>query len=448
MNYHDKYLKYKIKYLKLKNINILDGGAKNQRFECKPNQDKFTDICVPSANGKYKNQDRCINDCETKFISNQLIKANIKGEALKFQLFIKEIIKDEKIDVYIKGGNVIGLSLLKMIYDKYKNDDKKFKESFNEFLKLELIKDWDFASYTKNAITEEYRDKLDTIAKKYKLEPRAKTFILYQTKKPILLEDKALFEISVLDYDNYSKLELPLTTMKVKVNEYNVKYIFMFAKSFLDYKKGREFDFDILKRMIQKINIIVHPHKNGLYDFNNKNKFDKGPINDDLLDYIKDFAKDDMNVTQFLVTHIIDPFRLFYRLPDKNIPKTDKLKKFIKNELGSKDLPDWLIDTKKISNLIKTFAQKLGTKIKEIYISEIQDNKSILESINKVLEFLNGINFGRLQIEINNGLISKNNMKILSTLVKPLIDEVGKEGITSLQDNDATTKFLKFYANL
>jgi hypothetical protein len=180
MSYYEKYIKYKAKYLKLQEAGGQNETKQNkqnkERHECKP-ENKYLDICIPNPKGQYKSKESCMNDCENKYINHQLIKAHIKGETLQFYLFIKDIIQNEKIDVYVKGGNVIGLAILKMIYNKYKNNDKEFKKCFDEFLKLNLIKDWDFASYTKNPITDEYRSKLDDIAEKYKLVPRAKTFI-------------------------------------------------------------------------------------------------------------------------------------------------------------------------------------------------------------------------------------------------------------------------------
>ena len=445
MDHHDKYIKYKNKYIVLKNDQIKHIQQGGEKYKCQPNADRFKDICITAQNGRYRNKEKCINDCEIKFINDQLLKGNIRDETAKFYSFIKDIIKNEKIDVYIKGGNVLGIALLKIIYDKYRDDGEKFKECFYKFIELELIKDWDFASYTKNIITEEYRDKLDKIAQKYKLVPRAKTYILYQSKRPILLNDKPLFEISVLDSDNYSKLELPLTTMKIKINEYNIKYIFMFAKSFFTYQKKEEFDFDMLKRMIDRINIIVHPHKNGLYDFDRMNKFDKGNINDELIDFIKEFTNHDLNLAQFFITHIEDLFRMLYRLPEKNIPKTIRIKKFIEDELDGMKAPTWLIDTEKISEFVIIFAEKFGKKLRELYIDERKNGKSVQDSTNRVLDFIHGVSFNRLQIEINNKLITDSNMKILSMIVKPLIDEVSNDGINNLEDGNKIVSFFKFY---
>jgi len=422
--YYDKYMKYKAKYLELKG-GAINKTSKQERHECKP-QNKYADICIPNPKGEYRTKDSCINDCENKYINHHLIKAHIKGETLQFYLFIKDIIKNENIDVYIKGGNVIGIYLLKMIYEKYKNDDLKFKHAFDEFLKLELIKDWDFAGYTKNEITQRYRENLDNIADKYKLVPRAKTFVLYRTKRPILIEEKALFEIAILDSDAYTKLEIPMTTMKVRVNEYNIKYIFMFAKSFLN----KEFDFDIIKKMISKINVIVHPHKNGLYDPGNK--FDKGGFSEELLKFIDEFAKKDKSISQFLIIHLQDPFRMLYRLPEKNIPKTEKIKKFIREDIKGSKLPNWLMDTEKISKLVKSFAKSLGQKLKDI------------NDLDKIDKFMCGLNLKSNRDKYDT-LFSNDSKELLQLIFGPILPLMEKRDTSDSEKKcDSISGYIKF----
>jgi len=431
MDYYKKYLKYKMKYSQLTNnielnydLNIQTGGAEKIRYECKPTNE-FKDICIKNEKGKYRSKESCVNDCETAYINEHLINIKIKGETVKFYLFIKDIITNENINVYIKGGNVIGLKLLKMIYDKYKNDDNKFKQVFNKFLELELIKDWDFAAYTTKPIDDEYRKKLDDIAEKYKLVPRAKTFILYQTKKPILTDDKPLFEISIVeDADLFSKLEIPLTTMKVKITQFNLKYIYMFAKSFLAYKNNKEdFDFDVLKHMLDKIKIITHPHKKGLYDVGEKKeKYDKGNLNDDLLDFINKYDDFDRNFPQFLITHLEDPYRMLFRLIDKNIKKSDKIKDFIKNEMKDDPRQSWLFDSKWLLDKINVFMKDFGNNIHNIYITEYYTSNSLEKSLEKVDKFLSGINFGRTEIELDN--FSDDGRKLLKLMLGQLINEI------------------------
>jgi hypothetical protein len=451
-SYYEKYMKSKQQYIDLKNHHASSlqcgrneqYGGKGIRHSCDPTK-KYSNICAKDDKGYYKSEGKCINDCETKYITHHLTKSNIRGETVKFYLFIKDIIKNEKIDVYIKGGNVIGMYLLKMIYNKYKNDDAKFKKAFDEFLKLELMKDWDFAAYTESdrgshtrrEITPDYRKKLDKMAKKYKLVPRAKTFVLYQTYKPILIDNKALFEIAILDSDAYSTLELPMTTMKVKVHEYNLKYIYMFAKSFLAHElTGEAFDFDILKKMIKSINVVVHPHESGLYVPGKH--FDNGGLSDDLIYFINTFTEGDSKLSQFLVIHLQDPYRLLYRFPEKNVPKTKKIKKFIKSELpgtSKRDMPSWLMETSKLSKMTKAFAEALGQEIQKIYEKG---------SVDKVSEFTSGIKFCRTQIEYNN--FSEESKDVLNVMLKPLIDSMGQEQIKSSvsKEKNDVIKFIKF----
>jgi hypothetical protein len=429
MDYYKKYLKYKLKYYNLRNVNNINNNVNidlcgGMRFDCDP-KEKFKDICKENEKGKYKTKESCINDCENQYINKHLLDINIKGETVKFYLFIKDIIQNEKINVYIKGGNVIGLKLLKMIYNKYKNDDKKFREIFNKFLSLELIKDWDFAAYTTQPIDDKYREKLDKIAEKYKLVPRAKTFILYQTKRPILTEDKPLFEISIVeDADSFSKLEIPMTTMKVKITEYNLKYIYMFAKSFLAYKnKNEEFDFDIIKRMLDKINILIHPHKKGLYDVGEKKeRYDKGELNDELIKFINTYDDFDKNFPQFLITHLEDPYRMLFRLIDKNIKKSEKIKQFIKDDMKDDPRQTWLFDSKWLLDKIYVFMKAFGEKIHKIYIDEYYTTNSLEKSLHKVGKFLEGINFGRTEIELDN--FSEDGKKLINLMLGKLIKEI------------------------
>lgn len=427
MTEYDKYVKYKWKYLQLKQ----DGNitSNNQKFECQPTK-KFSEICVESPNGIYKTKDGCINDCEGKYINFNLVKARLKSETRKFELFIRNIL-DKHMKVYIKGGNVLGLNILKMLYNKYKDDD--FEKHFNNFLKMDLIKDWDFAAYSDKKLDMTYRSELDGVAKQFNLVPRAKTFILYQTKFPMKLDDKVLFEIALLDNEDLSGLELPLTTMKMKVTPYNIKYIFMFAKLFYSYKVKKEpFDMDVIKRMINAIDFIIYPHVNGLF-LANKDKFDTGGLSEPLLDLIKKVSNNDINTVQFLITHFIEPNRMFLRLIDKNIPKTQKILDFLKEE-KILEKPKWLLDINKINNLISTFVNTLSNKLVEVY----KQNKNL----DDVMAFLDKVNLKRIEIEFDN--CCDDGMNMVKKIFSPLVNEYGINKLSELQDTNQLTHILKF----
>jgi hypothetical protein len=425
MEFEEKYIKYKIKYLNLleskqNEVNIqyeenMFGGGK---FKCNPEEEKYKDICIPDPKGKYKSKESCMNDCDRDFITSQLKKANLFKESVQFYYFIKDLIKKENMKIYIKGGNVIGLAVLKLIYDKYKDDDCKFSQAFEKFLDMELIKDWDFQAYTDDKkIDETYRTKLDHMAAKYKLVPRAKTFILYQTKYPIEVYEKALFEIAILDTDSneYSKLEIPLTTMKVRINEFNLKYIFVLAKSFYSWTtKSIPIDLDIVKKVISKLNIIIHPNKFGLYD--PKYKLDTGEVNENLINLIQKYTKKNIFWTQFLITQLEDPYRIIYRMPDKNLKKTEKIIQFIDANLPNLSKPSWLLDVNKTNNIINGFIKELGSHLAQIYKET--------HSLDEVLKFLEGSNFGKPQIQIEWDEFDTETKSRLKKIFEPVVKQI------------------------
>lgn len=402
----------------------LTGG----KYMCEANKNNYSQICpilpdksksLKDEKNIFKTKAECENECEKKFITVQLKKSHLYNESVQFYLFIKDLIQKENMKIYIKGGNVIGLVVLKLIYDEYANNDVKFERAFKKFLSLELIKDWDFTAYTDGVDTDEkYRAKLDKMAAKYRLVPRAKTFILYQTKVPILVYDKALFEIAIIPADTpYSKMEIPLTTMKVEVTEHNLKYIFIMAKNFYSYKtKGIPIDLSIVKKVISRTHIKIHSHKKGMYD--PKPKIDVGDLNNNLVDFISKFAGGDKYLTQFLITQLEDPYRLVYRMPEKNIVKTKQIENFISQNLPKTPKPDWLLDTDKATNLLNKFIDKLGMELKKIY--------SQSHLFDSVLDFLEGANFGKPQIQIEWEEIGQEAKNKIKRIFTPLVQQIGR----------------------
>jgi len=441
--HQEKYLKYKQKYLELisklkyissENINpevnnyinhILVGGRRknkkrkkskngsnynsknsNERFNCDP-ENKFSEICSSNSKGYYNSKSSCMNDCENRYIKYNLKKANIFSETTIFTNFIYTLFS-KNYEVYLKGGTVLGLYILKLLYEKYGNNEKEFEKYFNELVKLDLIKDWDFTSYTHKPIDDNLEKELANIAKKNNLVRRGKLFILYQTEYPIKVKDVALFEISILQDEIFSNLELPLTTMKIKINKKNLNHIFMFAKCFYSYKvKNIPIDTDIIKHMTSKLNFFIYPNKDGLFSIN-KDNYHIGALNKNIVEYIHKFSHN-LDKEQFLITQIQEPNRIFYRLLEKNIPKADKIVAFLKKY----DLPSdhsWLLDTKSIEKLITTFISNLGDKIVDIFNKQSNPD----DGLNAVTDFLEGIFFKRIEIEYpNTGEKGKNLIKLL-----------------------------------
>jgi hypothetical protein len=450
--HQEKYLKYKQKYLelisKLKYISsenkntevnnyindILVGGRRknknksknnsynnsknsNERFNCEP-ENKFSEICSSNSKGYYNSKSGCMNDCENRYIKYNLKKANIFSETTIFSNFIYTLIS-KNYEVYLKGGTVLGLYILKLLYDKYADDYTTFEKYFNELVKLDLIKDWDFTSYTHKPIDNNLEKDLANIAKKNHLVRRGKTFILYQTEYPIKVNDAALFEISIMEDEIFSNLELPLTTMKIKINKKNLNHIFMFAKCFYSYKiKNIPIDTDIIKHMTSKLNFLIYPNKEGLFSIN-KDNYNIGSLNKNIVEYIHKFSHN-LDKEQFLITQIQEPNRIFYRLLEKNIPKTEKIVAFLKKY----DLPSdhsWLLNVKSIEKLIASFISNLGNKIIDIFNKQ----SNPVDGLNAVSDFLEGVNLRRIEIEYpNTGEKGKNLIKkLLSKIYKKIPED-------------------------
>ena len=215
----------------------------------------------------------------------------------------------------------------------------------------------------------------------------------------------------------------------------------MFCKSFLAYKqKGEPFDFNIIKRMLNKIDIIVYPSRNGLYNVNiNDKDFDKGKLNDDIIEFIKTFAEYDKNLPQFLATHIEDPFRILYRLIEKNIKKNDNIKKFLKDELNNSRVinnHNWLFDSKFIKTSIRLFCKKLGEELKKKYINN---------GIEGVEAFLEGVSFNR--IEGDYAMLTDEGIELLKSIFSKLINEMTKDKINKLKSESRLIKFIKFFSS-
>ena len=374
-------------------MNFIANLSRSQsRYDCKP-ENEFNDMCIENASGKYKSKESCINDCEGIYIYRNLTKAGIHIEANIYYKFIKELI-NLGLDVYLKGGNPLGIKVMRMISDKYQ-DKGTFSDYFDKFLDLGLIKDWDFHCYTYSEITAVHKEKLDKLAKKFKLVSKGKKFILYQTRKPIEILDTALFEVSIWDKDNYSDLESVMSTMKIRVTEHNLKYIFMFAKSFYSYVTSNDkktIDVDVIYRMITKLDVIVYPHSYGFFIVNSK-EFNDGGLGKGMLNMIKTFINNhklNKNIEQFLIAHIKEPKRMYFRLLEKNIPKAHKIYSFLINAKLVVSVPGWLIDSDKMLNIIELFTNELRDRI------NIEYDKT---GIDGVMIFLKNVNFKPIKDE-------------------------------------------------
>ena len=164
----------------------------------------------------------------------------------------------------------------------------------------------------------------------------------------------------------------------------------MFAKSFYSFKVQKmNFDLDIMKRMITKIDVDIFPHKNGLFS---PKYIDSGDLSGEMIKLINSYKKYDQNCPQFLMTHIIEPHRLLLRFLQKNIPKTEKITKYLLDNDIVKKLPEWMFDTKHMMMIINEFIKDLANKLVVEYT----------RGFNKLIDFVSGVNFTRIDIEYKN----------------------------------------------
>ena len=440
--WYDKYLYYKKKYLTLKSSSNQTGGANNNKYSCDPNKE-FANICMKDNKGMYYNMKKCMDRCEPKYIIRNLIQTKLAYETTTFNQFVQDLIK-ENIDVYIKGGTVLGLKVLQMVYNTY--PDKDFEKVFNEFMKLKLIQDWDFSCYTDKTITPEYRKELDTIAAKHKLVERAKTFILYQTKRPVMLDDigkikngnsktnkrvinkdQALFELSILGTDGQIGAELPLTTMKVKVTHSNLLKIFMLAKTFASSEK---MDMNVIKYYIKDMDFIIDDNINGLYDVK---KVDFGTHSPDMIKFIKEYSKE-LSLQQFFATQLIEPNRMLYRLLEKNIPKINKIRTFFDENKINYKRESWLFDPIILTVTVEKFIKELGSYLYKTWAEK--------KDINSVIKVVEGINLDRIKIEYLN--IGCKGKEFIKTLFQRIYIEGFKASKDKMPLDNKFTKMLLF----
>jgi hypothetical protein len=122
---------------------------------------------------------------------------------------------------------------------------------------------------------------------------------------------------------------------------------------------------------------------------------------------------------------------------EKNIKKTEKIIEFIKKNIPSNkaSIPSWLVDPVKTTNIMNRFIGELGKKLALIYKQT--------GSMDSVLEFLSGANFGKPQIQIEWEEFDPATKIRLKNIFEPVVKQIGKsqfEDIISSYNIDNKTK--------
>lgn len=276
--------------------------------------------------------------------------------------------------LFIKGGAILGLKCLSMEMC----DDEHFT-IFKKELGF-LIKDWDML-----LICPDCDDTFYNLNDDFKKEGETIIVMRYKTQSQrLMINCDALFEMAIRkQYDTFGDLELPMTTMKIKMTLDNIDKLFTLMETlYLNKYHDLKIDYDYLDSILKEIDIIIDEYdENGLFKISD-NDYDDGDLSNKMLDIIRIVSNDDLNVEQFLISHIKEPDRLFLRLFEKNIYKSNLIKKYFNDNYG------WLPNQNFINDIFEKFVDKLKQSIddtyKKYYLDMNSENVKILDADKKI----------------------------------------------------------------
>lgn len=159
-------------------------------------------------------------------------------------------------NLFLKGGSVIGLLLLKQIYDA-----KLFDNAYNDFMEMNLIKDYDFMLECDDCCEHDFYYEF---GKEYGITLNgymgnhmkvAKNKLLNVMRSPM----GDLIEMAV--YPKSFCIELPMTTMKIKITKDNYEYLFELIKKIYTNTISQK-DLCILEYFV----VDIPKCKNGMFD--------------------------------------------------------------------------------------------------------------------------------------------------------------------------------------
>jgi hypothetical protein len=382
--------------------------------------DEDTILINKDKNGQFIDKLRCEDYCYDK-------KFKSETSAWK-ELFVWCSTQPSINKIYCKGGSALGFVVLKLLFDKYytkfnninKNINANFiKFKFNEFVRLNLIKDCDFTVF----MNETDKNKFIEEAKNLKINNEGETISIFRFQDGLKIGDDYLFELSVKNNEKISDLELPLTNIKFEVNKDNIDSLFEIIDMFIrvdniDFSKIKKILDNLLVEVIINGDNLVNSIKDGLYVITEPEKISKDILSPELMKIIDDFLLtinnstgiEPMTIKQFLITHLSEPDRLFIRFLQKNIQKSENIINFFND--NNIEFPNWLMNEKVFQNikriidlfldyLNKIINSEIEKLIPDSYFDENKDNtKNIKSQLKKFMENMNilfrNINFSRL----------------------------------------------------
>jgi hypothetical protein len=286
-----------------------------------------------------------------------------------FQYIYKILNNYPQSSLYLKGGSVVGILLLKLI-DEY----DIFETSYNEFNKMDLIKDYDFVLEWEECCSYDFYFEF---GKEFGI-----TLNGYMGNNPKIVKNRLLnvmrspltdlFEMSVCIKDEC--YELPLTSMKLYITKYNIENIFKLIEKINTNQLCKD-DLQFLKN----INIDIHDCIDGMFNISTLNTYNLSPI---LINIINNISPNIIH-KQCLYNLIQNPTNLS-RLKWKNVNKSNLIKQFYTShiKIPSLSLPSWLLNEELILSLTSTLIKFLSQTTNNIYLKYKTPIDAIINNIN------------------------------------------------------------------
>ena len=380
-----------IRYETIVHLKKVKNNMKGGLFKCADDKRKIKELCVDDESGIYQHKEECERECLGQKLNTELEAWKLLFEWCKVHLHHNPI--------YCKGGSALGLEVLKSILNKNPSQ-------YEEFISLNLIKDWDFTVFMSEDEKKDFTGYAQTIG--FKVDGKKITMIRFNNA--LMIGDDYLLELSAKIDQTLDDLELPLTNLKFEVNSNNINLFFeivkMYVKNDIDLGKMLHILNILLDQILVNGFNLVDSIENGLYTImdprkistaglsdvllriidnsvgisNNgpigsnrvpnrgpnrvpnrvpimgpNNSLNRGPNNslnrDPIMGLNRDpnisvsFNRERINpltMKQFLITQFSQPDRLFLRFFNKNVEKSIKIREFY--EKNGIPLPPWLID--------------------------------------------------------------------------------------------------------
>jgi len=391
---------------------------------------------------KYVNKHIYENIFDFSFIKDEILQKEYVKEFQVWVSFIDKLIKDVSgIHIYVKGGTPLGIELLKRVIFNYKGNDIKTKVM--EVLNMNLIRDWDFMTVINSNLSfseciknydimepffkkkevdlEKFRKKntdivlsdlelqpclklheIMRVAKKHNIKKEGVKMIIIRKKNCVKINEDAFFEMMIKTEDTLSEIELPLTTMKILLTSKNYKYLFFLSKLiYMATHFGVNIDkyFDMIKFMLGKIEITIKPHDKDGFLQTNKDTYDAKNLSLQIQQLLERKLSN-YNDRQFIVSQFVHPDSIFYRLLNKNIPKSDKIRNYL-TKLKLKT-PTYLVNSNRAKQVVKIFLDSLSINMNNIHEKYNFDN--IEATIKIYYDIKNNITNGSIKIISNDDI--------------------------------------------